>query len=201
MSLPASERPFGSLSGRFGTILADPPWPESGGGKIKRGADRHYRLMTVGEIASLPVAGLALPDSHLYLWTTNNCLRRAFEVVDAWGFRYITTITWRKLGRRGLGQYFRGTTEHVLFCVRGCPPYRALPDGRRAQGVTDVGDEGAYFDEARPGPHSRKPERIHEFAEVVSPGPYLELFARTARPGWAAWGDEAPTTTPEDFLK
>ncbi len=191
-----STRPLTSYSTRFGCIVADPPWPEYGGGKIKRGADRHYRLMKVEEIASLPVRAVAAADSHLYLWTTNNYLERAFEVVRAWDFKYITTITWRKLGRQGLGQYFRGTTEHVLFCRRGCPPYRTREDGKRAQGLTDF-EDGAYFDEERPGVHSRKPTKIHEWAEMISPGPRLELFARTGRPGWEAWGDEAPE---EDIL-
>jgi N6-adenosine-specific RNA methylase IME4 len=157
--------------------------------------------MKVEQICALPVAKVAADNAHLYLWTTNNYLRRAFEVVDAWGFQYITTLTWRKLGRQGLGQYFRGTTEHVLFCRRGCPPYRTREDGKRAQGLTDF-EAGAYFDEARPEDiHSRKPTKVHEWAELISPGPYLEMFARTARPGWQAWGNEAPSIlTLEDLL-
>jgi N6-adenosine-specific RNA methylase IME4 len=186
-------KPLNSLTTKFGCIVADPPWPEIGGGKIKRGADRHYPTMKIEEIAALPVKEIVLPDSHLYLWVTNNYLRRAFEVVDAWGFQYITTLTWRKEGRVGLGQYFRGTTEHVFFCRRGCPPYRTRPDGKRAQGVTDFEVDGAWWSEERPGNvHSRKPVKIHEWAELVSHGPYLEMFARTARTGWTAWGNEAP---------
>lgn len=120
MSREAEKRSAPSLiSGkRYGCIIADPPWPEYGGGQIKRGADRHYPLMKVPEICSLPVREVALPDSHIYLWVTNNYLRAGFEVLDAWGFVYKTTITWEK-ERQGLGQYFRGTTEHVLFGVRG----------------------------------------------------------------------------------
>jgi N6-adenosine-specific RNA methylase IME4 len=86
--------------------VADPPWPEVGGGKIKRGADRHYPVMSVSEIAALgsEVQKIALPDSHLYLWITNNYLLTAGPaVLAAWGFKYITTITWEK-ERQGLGQ-------------------------------------------------------------------------------------------------
>lgn len=102
---------------KYKTIYADPPWHESGGGKIKRGADRHYPLMKTTEIESLPVNGLIHPDGcHLYLWATNNHLQDAFKVINAWGFEYITTITWMK-DRPGLGQYFRGITEHCLFAV------------------------------------------------------------------------------------
>jgi N6-adenosine-specific RNA methylase IME4 len=91
---------------KYKTIYADPPWPERGGGKIKRGADRHYPLMRIEDIAALPVTDLADPEGcHLYLWTTNNYLPAGLEVIKSWGFRYITTITWTK-DRMGLGQYF-----------------------------------------------------------------------------------------------
>lgn len=153
--------------------------------------------MKIPEICALPVREVALPDSHIYLWVTNNYLRAGFEVLDAWGFKYKTQITWEK-DRLGIGQYFRGTSEHVLFGVRGSPGYRMKDDGKRAQGRTSFttevieAGEGLWFLEKRLGRHSAKPSRIHEWAEIVSPGPYLEMFARTARPGWDAWGNEAP---------
>ena len=156
--------------------------------------------MKIEEIAALgaDVMKIALPDSHLYLWVTNNYLEKSFHVVKEWGFKYITAITWRK-PRKGLGQYFRGTTEHTLFCRRGMPPYRSDPNtGKRAQGLTDFEDEGWYF-EAERTLHSRKPTMIHEWAEKVSPGPYLEMFARTRRPGWESWGNEI-TESLEDVL-
>jgi N6-adenosine-specific RNA methylase IME4 len=78
---------------KYKTIYADPPWPERGGGKIKRGADKHYNLMTVKEIAALPIRNIADDNCHLYLWTTNNYLAQALEVMRAWGFRYVTTTT------------------------------------------------------------------------------------------------------------
>jgi N6-adenosine-specific RNA methylase IME4 len=166
--------------------------------------------MKTSEIAALPVNQIIGGHAHLYLWITNNFLARGahVQVAEAWGFRPVTVLTWRKLGRIGLGQYFRGTTEHVVFCVRGAPPYKIKEDGKRAQGVTDFDDnspssglsgaemllieKGAWWEESRPGAHSKKPPKIHEWAELVSPGPYLEMFARTARVGWDAWGNEAP---------
>jgi N6-adenosine-specific RNA methylase IME4 len=176
----------------YGTILADPPWPESGGVKIKRGADRHYPLMKVEAIKALQVNGahvseLALPDSHLYLWATNNYLMAAGEVMKAWGYRYVTAITWAKTGKPGLGQYFRGRTEHLLFGVRGKVPYRTLPSGKRAQGTTLVTQPR--------GKHSEKPEMFHDLIEMVSPGRYIELFARRRPTGvrslfWSVWGNE-----------
>lgn len=172
------------LRTRYGTILADPPWPERGGGRIKRGADGHYDVMRVSGIIALMVQlahRYALPDSHLYLWVTNNYLEHGLAVMRACGFRYVTTITWLK-DKVGLGQYYRGVTEHCLFGIRGRPGYRYQWDGRRAQGRTG-------FTAVRTD-HSRKPEQIHVWAEVVSPGPYIELFARHRRPGWAVWGRE-----------
>jgi N6-adenosine-specific RNA methylase IME4 len=178
------EGSFASLNPPYGTILADPPWPESGGGQCKRGADRHYPLMKVDAILGMQfdVRRLAAENCHLYLWVTNNFLQDGFAVMDAWGFSYITMITWAKEGNPGLGQYFRGMTEHVLFGRKGQPPYRTKPDGKRAQGTT-------LFSAPR-GKHSEKPSRIHEWAEIVSHGPYLELFARERRSGWDVWGNE-----------
>lgn len=187
---PTTVDPFApARAGSYRTILADPPWLERGGGRIKRGADRHYPLMKTAEIAALPVEAWAAPEAHLYLWVTNNFLPDGFTVMGAWGFRYVTAITWCKRDARtrrwqiGLGQYYRGVSEHCLFGVRGSLPYRTLPNGKRAQGLT-------AFDAPR-GRHSAKPETLREMAERVSHGPYLEMFARTAAAGWDAWGNEA----------
>ena len=168
------------INGFYKTIYADPPWWESGGGRIKRGADKHYPLMKTAEIALLPVAKLAALDAHLYLWTTNNFLEDALYVVRAWGFRYITTITWMK-DRMGLGQYFRGMTEHCLFAVRGRLPYKMYGD-KRAQGKT-----GFITPKTT---HSTKPSEMRAMIERVSYAPRIELFARSRYTGWDAWGDE-----------
>ena len=160
------------------TILADPPWNERGGGKIKRGADRHYPLMKTPEIIELVrpfVTHAANPDTHLYLWTTNNFLPDALTCISSWGYRYITILTWDK-EIIGLGQYFRGQTEHLIFAVRG----QYVPAKCRTQSTLIRG---------RRGRHSAKPEEAYAKIEAVSPGPYLELFARTERPGWTAWGN------------
>jgi len=170
---------------KYSTILADPPWNESGGGKIKRGADKHYRLMKTNDIIALPVAELAEDNAHLYLWVTNGHLPDGLAVLSAWGFQYKTCITWAK-DRFGIGQYFRGQTEHVLFGVRGNIPYRTRQDGKRAQGRTLI--------TAPRQAHSQKPEEMRAMIQVVSPGPYLELFARETYPGWDCWGDEVQST-------
>ena len=170
---------------RYGTIFADPPWPERGGGKIKRGADRHYPLMDVPDIIGMAhaVRQFAKPRSHLYLWTTNNHLPSALLVMWAWGFEYKTALTWMKTGNPGMGQYHQGLTEHLLFGVRGKPrKYRTL-NGKRARGLT------GFFQESR-GRHSKKPDIVYKWARQVSYGPYLELFGIGERPGWTVWGNQ-----------
>jgi N6-adenosine-specific RNA methylase IME4 len=168
----------------YKVIYADPPWPEYGGGQIKRGADRHYPLMSVRNIIALgaPLQQHIHPDGcHLYLWATNNYLRSGMHVMEAWGFVYKTTITWVK-DRIGLGQYYRGLSEHCLFRVRGRLPYNTSEEGKRAQGVT------AFY--APSTLHSRKPEALREMIEKVSHSPRLELFARDVHEGWDTWGNK-----------
>lgn len=107
----------------------------------------------------------------------------ALECVKAWGFQYVTLITWCK-DSMGLGQYFRGMTEHCIFATTQKKlPYK-LEEGKRMQGVT------GFVEPKRE--HSRKPETMRKMIERVSYTPRIELFARRAAPGWKVWGNEAP---------
>jgi len=181
------------LDNKYKTIYADPPWMESGGGKIKRGADRHYPLMKTKDIIELPIHNLAEDNCHLYLWVTNNFLEDGLKVMKAWGFTYKTKITWVKgkyldleektfqFENAGLGQYFRGLDEVCLFGVKGSLPYKTL-EGKRQQGKT-------VFIAPR-GEHSEKPKIMYDIIEKVSYAPYIELFARNKRTGWDVWGNE-----------
>jgi len=184
-------------AGEYQTIYADPAWPERGGGKVKRGADRHYALMSVDAILALPVREWAAPDCHLYLWVTNNYFEDGFRVMRCWGFRPIAPVTWFKSKgdedadpdeadrdlQMGIGQYFRGVTESCLFGVRGNLPYRTQ-NGKRAQGRTG-------FHAPRTA-HSVKPDKMRRMIELVSHEPRLEMFARRPAAGWDVWGHEAP---------
>ena len=166
---------------KYQIIYADPPWAEYGGGQIKRGADRHYPLMKTEEICALKIP--ADKNAHLYLWVTNNKLEDGLRVVRAWGFEYKTCITWMK-DRFGLGQYYRGITEHCLFAVRGMLPYKTV-DGKRAQGTTSF--------IAPRTEHSAKPEKMRELINLVSyVAGYnrLEIFARKKIEGWDVLGNE-----------
>lgn len=177
--------------GSYATVVVDPPW-RYGDARVLRWstarwgrdtrpeANLRYPTMPVGEIAALPVGGWAAPDAHLYLWVTTPKLLDALPILGAWGFEYRTTLTWLKTGTLGLGAYFRGDTEHVLFAVRGDPP--EIPPHLRVRN---------WFQAPKTG-HSRKPDRFYEIVERVSPGPRLEVFARRRRYGWDAVGNEAP---------
>ena len=165
----------------YNIIYADPPWNESGGGKYKRGADKHYPLMKTKDIMSLDVP--SAENAHLYLWVTNNFMADGLEVMDAWGFKYKTMITWAK-DRIGLGQYFRGQTEHCLFGVKGMIPYK-IENGIRQQSKT-------IFHAPRLK-HSQKPIEMINIIEKVSDREgfsKLEMFARRTVQGWDAWGNE-----------
>lgn len=158
---------------RYRTILADPPWDVNQRGHL--GAEQHYDLMTLDQIATMPVGDLADDDAHLWLWVTNGTLRAGYDIAEAWGFTVRSPLTWVKF-RLGLGAYLRNSTEHLLFATRGKAPvqYKAQPTWINAP-VQD---------------HSHKPEEQYALIERISPGPYLELFARRRQPGWDAWGNE-----------
>lgn len=179
----------------FGTICADPPWRYNNGKTALRsggrgaGAEHHYDTLTNAEIAALPVEKLAADQAHLYLWVTNPRLYRGrkpdgigpIEIAEAWGFEYITLLTWVKTGAPGPGWYFRGYSEHVLFATRGG---LKIPAALRQSNV---------FTAPR-GRHSAKPDVFYDRVEQVSPGPRMEMFARARRLGWDSWGDEVDST-------
>lgn len=171
-------------------MLADPPWPERGGGKIKRGADRHYGLMSVGDIVRLPVATICAPNAHCWIWVTNNYLPAGLRAMEAWGFRYVTNVAWGKVKRKtgkvqiGIGQYLRGSHELLLFGVRGKLP----PQHRGTDIPASVFCSLQLHERTK---HSRKPPAIYDTIEAVSgAGPRVELFARDVHPGWHAIGRE-----------
>lgn len=178
------------LSGRYGTILVDPPWRFSN--RTGKMAPEHKRLrryatMSFAEIAALPVADYAREKSHLYLWCPNALIAEALEVMKAWGFTYKTNIVWYKVRKdggpdgRGVGFYFRNVAELLLFGVRG--RLRTLAPGRRQVNIIA----------SRKREHSRKPEEVYGVIEACSPAPFLELFARKRMDGWKQWGDELDT--------
>lgn len=177
----------------YGTILADPPWQFTNRtGKV---APEHKRLsrystLSLQEIKEIPVWLVAAEKSHLYLWVPNALLREGLEVMDAWGFEYKTNIVWHKVRKdggpdgRGVGFYFRNTTEIILFGIRG--KLRTSKPGRSQVNII----------KSRKREHSRKPDELYNIIEACSPGPYLELFARGQREKWDQWGNEVEDYSP-----
>lgn len=176
------------MTGKYRTIVADPPWRYDEGWPVSRiphGAVHDgrrtklpYQSMTVPDIAALSVSPLANSEGcHLYLWTTNRYLRDAFVVLDAWGFRYAQTLVWVKTPQGiGPGGTYAQNVEYILVGKRG-----SLKPLRRV--------DTAWFNWPRTAKHSAKPEHFIDMVETVSPGPYLELFSRRHRLGWDVIGD------------
>lgn len=162
---------------RYGTILADPPWQYRKQSR-RAGAEKHYPSLSLEELRSLPVRNLASERAHLHLWTTNTFLMEAYQLLQAWVFEFRGSFVWAKRDI-GVGNYYRTAHEFLLLGVRGGLLFRD-----RAQ--------RSWEEWPRPGRHSEKPPEAIEMIEAVSPGPYLELFARDQRPGWTTWGNEAP---------
>lgn len=173
---------------KYKTILADPPWRFTNRtGKV---APEHKRLnrydtLSLEEIMEIPVSLAADDKSHLYLWVPNALLPEGLKVMKAWGFQYKSNLIWHKVRKdggpdgRGVGFYFRNTTEVVLFGIRG--RMRTLQPGRSQVNIIRTQKQE----------HSRKPDELYGIIEKCSPGPYLEIFARGKRSGWDVFGNQA----------
>lgn len=187
--------------GKFGAILADPPWRFAtwNGATMVKARDSkttygpslaHYRTMPTEEIAALSVADLAGPDCALFLWVSWPMLPDAMRLIEAWGFEFKTcAFDWMKAHNgqiemfrddadalMGMGYWTRANSEPCLLATRGHP--KRLSAAVR-QGIIEPRRE-----------HSRKPDCVHGRIERLVVGPYLELFARSERPGWTVWGNE-----------
>lgn len=172
---------------KYNIIYADPPWnykfqsptasnrPNS---QRAAGVRYYYDTMSVNDIKQLKIQSITEQDAVLYLWATNPMLQEALDVMQAWGFKYKTTITWHKLCCKGMGYWFRGHTEHLLFGVRGkVKAFRSLQHNIIAHPV---------------GKHSEKPAIFRQMIELASPHltRRIELFAREKVEGWDAWGNQ-----------
>lgn len=182
--------------GPFACVLADPPWSfltwSGKTGTPHRTPDDHYGTMSAAELRALPVAGACAKHAALFMWAVDSHLDSAIRLGEAWGFSFKTiAFIWTKLlaspdqfgffppeprHRIGMGYWTRKQAEVCLLFTRGAP--KRLDKGVR-QIIASPRRE-----------HSRKPDEQYERIESLVAGPYLELFARQTRPGWAVWGNE-----------
>ncbi|APF32861.1 MT-A70 family methyltransferase [Microbacterium paludicola] len=165
--------PPGGADEKASCLIVDPPWGNPGQ-KGRYGAQAHYPLMTIDAIRAMPISNLAADNAHLYLWCYPAVRRVAEEIMEDWGFCFVDEFIWGK-DQMGLGQYFRHAHETLLLGVKGKLPVRFR--GQRS------------FSMLPRQSHSYKLEEVHQMVMRMSPGPYLELFARRPFPGWKVWGD------------
>lgn len=174
------------LSGKYSLIYADPPWryenPPMGG--TNRSIENQYPTLDLQEICALPVGNIAADDCLLFMWATAPKLAECFKVLEAWEFNYRTNLVWVK-DKIGMGYHARNQHELLLIANRGTPP--PPPISARESSVV----------EAPRGEHSVKPQEFYELIETMQPEFFadpekpvaIELFCRSPRQGWAAWGN------------
>lgn len=170
--------PLDSLARRFPVLYADPPWQYEHQATETRAVENHYPTMRLSDIQALPVPEIATEDCVLFLWATSPKLAEALSVVDAWGFTYRTCMVWVK-DHIGQGHWARQRHELLLIAAKGdfpSPPDSVLPDSVLVAPRRE---------------HSAKPPEFYGIIERMYPElPKLELFARSEREGWCAWGNE-----------
>ena len=163
---------------QYRVIYADPPWKY--GNTMPEYFDEqahHYPLMTVAEIAAMPVRDLAMDNAVLFLWVTSPILFDAADVIRAWGFTYKAAFIWDKI-KHNMGHYNSVRHELLLICTRGS----CQPD------VQTLFDSVQSIERTR---HSAKPAEFRTIIDTIYPhGPRLELFARTTAEGWDAHGNQ-----------
>jgi N6-adenosine-specific RNA methylase IME4 len=161
-------------TGEFAVIVIDPPWPyTSRTTDVTHQARLPYPSMSLEELAELPIP--AGPDCALWLWTTTAFMHEAYHLIEHWGFKPKTILTWAK-DRKGTGDWLRGQTEHCILALKGHPP------------ATHTSQSTLLRAPRRE--HSRKPDEFFTLVESLCPGPKLEMFARQRRERWKAHGAE-----------
>jgi N6-adenosine-specific RNA methylase IME4 len=185
----AGKRTAGKISRRYGVYYADPPWKFGVHSEVtgrEKSAENHYPTMTTEEIIALftELASEIPHDAVMFLWATNPMLLDALAVLKAAGFTYVHHWIWDK---EVAGTGYWGRDRHELLLI-----------GRRGEPATPLpGTQPETVYRERKGGHSAKPDWFAEQIEKLYPGvPKLEMFCRSPRLGWDAWGYEA--TSPED---
>lgn len=180
---------------KYKTIVADPPWDYKSRGQgsakehrpnshgVSSSSKERYGSMTMEELKSLPIKNISEDNTHLYMWVTNAFIERGWQLCKDWGFDPKTVVTWGKLRKSDsqpsmkTGYYFRGSTEHFIFAVKGSLKLK-----------TKICYPTLFLSERLP--HSVKPEWFYELVNECSFDSKLELFARKERLGWDVFGNQ-----------
>jgi N6-adenosine-specific RNA methylase IME4 len=179
----------------FPVLLADPAWTFKSNSVAKpgRNARRHYKTMTLSEIAALPVAKHMADNAALFLWITGPLLviGAHIPIMEAWGFKPSgMAFVWIKLNPKSTSISLIRITDLATgggFTTRKNAEFCLI--GKRGRSVRrDAGVHEVIIDRRRE--HSRKPEQVYQRIERYAAGPYLELFGRQKRRGWSVRGDE-----------
>lgn len=169
---------------KYKTILADPPWSyrnKNTGGSMNSGSKNKYPTLDIDKICNFEINNLKIKeitekDSVLYLWVTVPMINEGLRVMNEWGFKYKTMIFWNKIGRLGIGFWFRGQVEICLFGIKGkVKAYRSKEKN---------------IIQSKPRKHSQKPTEMYWIIDKYSENPKLEIFAREKRIGWDSFDNE-----------
>lgn len=192
------------MNKKYNVIYADPPWTyenkKTGGGDMKSSAEDKYSLMTNEDIMRMPIGEITEKNCVCFMWVTVPLLPEGLATLEAWGFKYKTMITWRKIMSLGMGYWFRGQCEHLILGTKG--NVKAF----RQQKANFYESESIEIEEcyqSRCGKHSQKPsyfrDLISKAVEVSFEKPEkLELFARSRDgmfpdieyEGWDVFGNQ-----------
>jgi N6-adenosine-specific RNA methylase IME4 len=160
---------------KFGAIYLDPPW-QYNNQSTRAPTNNHYETMSIDELSIYPIPELSADDCHLHIWTTNAFLFEVPKLLETWGFVYKSIFVWVK-PQMGIGNYWRVSHEFLITAIK--------PGSTTFINKSQM--SWGQFDRTK---HSRKPEEVAQKIEMVSPGPWLELFGRWTRPNWTVWGNE-----------
>ncbi|KAK9819653.1 hypothetical protein WJX72_000802 [[Myrmecia] bisecta] len=167
-----------AVLGKFGVIMADPPW------EIHQ--DLPYGTMADDEMRNMNLQVLQ-DEGVIFLWVTGRAMELGRECLEIWGYRRVDELIWvktnqlQRLIRTGrTGHWLNHSKEHCLVGVKGNPPQ-----------INRNLDCDVLVAEVRET--SRKPDEMYSLLERLSPGTRkIEIFARqhNVRPGWVSLGNQ-----------
>lgn len=165
---------------KYKLIYADPPWEyrnkKTGGTNMISSAESKYKTLSIDELCKLPIQKISDKDSVLFLWTTTPLLPEGLKVMESWGFKYKTSIYWRKIMSLGMGFWFRGQVELCLMGIKG--------------NVKAFRIQKENFIQSQVRLHSKKPDEMYNLLELTKLEPKIELFTRQRWMDWDHWGNE-----------